>query len=66
MTRYWKASLNKVESSQPSKPVNGNVSIHAKTIVRATPQRTADSRRVAHWPSIELVMVWVVLRGFQR
>ncbi len=39
------------------------VSTHAQTIRPATPQRTADRRRVAPTPTIAPVMVCVVLTG---
>ena len=39
----------------------GIVRIHAQTICRATPQRTADSRRVAPTPTMAPVIVCVVL-----
>ena len=38
----------------------GIVSTQAQTIWRATPQRTADSRRVAPTPTMAPVMVCVV------
>src|SRR5207253_3943136 len=41
----------------------GIVSIHAHTICRATPQRTADSRLVAPTPMMAPVIVCVVLRS---
>lgn len=39
---------------------------HAQTILEATPQRTADSRRVEPAPMIAPVMVWVVETGMPR
>ena len=39
------------------------VRIHAHTIRRAIPQRTADKRLVAPTPTMAPVMVWVVLTG---
>ena len=39
----------------------GIVRSQAQTIRRATPHRTADSRRVAPTPMIAPVIVWVVL-----
>jgi hypothetical protein len=42
------------------------VRTQAQTIRRATPQRTADSRRVAPTPTIAPVMVWVVETGMPR
>ena len=39
------------------------VSTQAHTTRRATPQRTADRRRVAPTPTMAPVMVWVVLTG---
>ena len=39
----------------------GIVRSQAQTICRATPHRTADSRRVAPTPMIAPVIVWVVL-----
>src|SRR6266508_2120415 len=39
---------------------------HAQTIRPATPQRTADSRRVEPAPTIAPVMVWVVETGMPR
>src|SRR5579859_6852316 len=41
----------------------GIVNIHAHTILRATPHRTADSRCTAPTPTIAPVIVWVVLTG---
>src|SRR5262245_64231837 len=41
----------------------GIVSTQAQTICRATPQRTADRRRVAPTPTMEPVIVCVVLTG---
>ena len=45
----------------PTAAAAGIVSTHAHTICRATPQRTADSRRVAPTPTIAPVIVCVVL-----
>ena len=42
------------------------VSTHAQTIRVATPQRTAESLRVAPTPMIAPVMVWVVETGIPR
>src|ERR671912_2985768 len=42
------------------------VRTQAQTIRPATPQRTADSRRVAPTPTIAPVMVWVVETGMPR
>ena len=42
---------------------SGMVRIQAHTILPATPQRTADSRCVAPTPTIEPVIVCVVLTG---
>ena len=44
----------------------GIVRTHAQTICRATPQRTADSRRVAPTPMIAPVIVCVVLTGMPK
>src|SRR3989338_1689351 len=44
-------------------PQAGKVKIQAKTISRDTPQRTALTRRAAPTPIMEVVMVWVVLKG---
>jgi hypothetical protein len=41
----------------------GIVRIHAHTMRPANPQRTADSRFVAPTPTMEPVIVWVVLTG---
>src|SRR5256885_454070 len=41
----------------------GMVRIHAQTIRPAIPQRTADRRLVAPTPTIDPVIVWVVLTG---
>src|SRR5205085_8349788 len=41
----------------------GMVRIHAQMICVATPQRTADNRRVAPTPTIDPVIAWVVLTG---
>src|SRR5713226_6819547 len=41
----------------------GIVRTQAQTICRATPQRTADRRRVAPTPTIAPVIAWVVLTG---
>src|ERR1051326_8159689 len=42
-------------------PAAGIVSTHAHTIRAATPQRTADSRRVAPTPLMAPVITWVGL-----
>src|SRR6266699_7219522 len=47
----------------PTNPDAGMVRIHATTMRRAIPQRTADNRVVAPTPTIAPVMVWVVLTG---
>ena len=39
------------------------MSTHAHTIWRATPHRTADTRRVEPTPTIAPVIAWVVLTG---
>src|SRR3954470_21126472 len=44
-------------------PAAGRVTTHARTILPATPQRTADSRRVAPTPMIDVVVMWVVDTG---
>src|SRR5512132_648612 len=44
----------------------GMVRTQAQTIRPATPQRTADSRRVEPTPTIAPVMVWVVETGTPR
>ncbi len=44
----------------------GKVIIQAVTILPAIPQRTADSRRVAPTPIIDVLMQWVVLTGIPR
>src|SRR4029453_17323001 len=44
----------------------GMVRIQAQTMRPATPQRTADRRRVAPTPTIAPVMVWVVETGMPR
>src|SRR5438552_4723435 len=44
----------------------GIVRIHAHTICRATPQRTADSRFTAPTPVMAPVIVCVVLTGMPR
>jgi len=41
----------------------GIVSTHAKMMLPATPQRTAEKRRVAPTPMTEEVMTWVVETG---
>ena len=41
----------------------GMVRIHAQTTFLATPQRTADMRRLAPTPTMAPVMVWVVDTG---
>src|SRR5207237_228996 len=41
--------------------LHGMVSTHAQMTLRATPQRTAESRRTLPTPMIAPVMVWVVL-----
>ncbi len=46
-----------------TKNAAGIVSTHAHTIWPATPQRTADSRRVDPTPTIAPVIAWVVLTG---
>src|SRR4029079_17302871 len=46
-----------------SEKAQGIVRIQAQTIWPATPQRTADSRRVAPTPTIAPVIAWVVLTG---
>src|SRR4029450_11387575 len=47
-------------------PPAGMVRIQAQTMRPATPQRTADRRRVAPTPTIAPVMVWVVEAGMAR
>src|SRR5207249_4524968 len=42
------------------------VRIHASTTLRATPQRTAEKRRVLPTPTIAPVMVCVVLTGMPK
>ena len=44
----------------------GIVRIHAQTMRPATPQRTADRRRIDPTPMIAPVIVWVVLTGTPR
>jgi len=44
----------------------GIVNTHAQTILRATPQRTAESRRVAPTPIIAPAIVCVVLTGIPK
>ena len=44
-------------------PAAGIVITQAKTMLPATPQRTADSRRVAPAPMTEELMTWVVDTG---
>ena len=47
-------------------PAAGIVSSHAQTIRVATPQRTADSRRVEPTPTIDPVIACVVLTGMLK
>src|SRR5215207_5750823 len=44
-------------------PAAGSVTIQATTMLPATPQRTADSRRVAPTPMIDVVVMCVVDTG---
>src|SRR3989344_9486789 len=44
----------------------GMVSIHASTILPATPQRTADTECAEPTPTMAPVMVWVVDSGMPR
>lgn len=44
----------------------GIVKIHAQTIVRVTPQRTAESRFAEPTPDIAPVITWVVLTGIPK
>ena len=45
------------------KAAAGIVKIHASTMLRATPQRTAEALRTDPTPKIAPVMVWVVDTG---
>ena len=56
----------RVDSAAPIAAAAGIVSIHAHTIRPATPQRTADNRRVEPTPMMAPVIVWVVLTGHQN
>src|SRR6185295_4944658 len=47
-------------------PAAGIVRTHAQTIRPAIPQRTADRRCVAPTPTIDPVIVWVVLTGMPK
>ena len=47
----------------PTNADAGIVRIHANTMRRAIPHRTADNRVVAPTPTMAPVMVWVVLTG---
>src|SRR5712692_10158537 len=60
-TGYTKRMIQK--ASPATAPEAGMVSIHAHTMRRATPQRTAERRCIAPTPTIAPVMVWVVLTG---
>ena len=44
----------------------GIVIIHAQTIIPATPHLTADKRFSEPTPTIDPVIVWVVLTGIPR
>ncbi len=44
----------------------GKLNIQAVTIFPATPQRTAENRRVAPIPIIDELATWVVLTGMPR
>ena len=46
-----------------AEPAMGKVSTQAVTMVRATPQRTAEKRLVAPTPITAEVIVWVVEIG---
>ena len=58
-----KRSLNPSYRTADINADMGMVSIHAQTIVPATPHRTAVSRFVAPTPTMAPVIVWVVLTG---
>jgi hypothetical protein len=47
-------------------PLTGIVSIHAHIRLTVTPQRTALNLFVAPTPTIDPVIVWVVLTGAPR
>src|SRR4051794_14554131 len=55
--------LRRAKQAAAARPAAGNVSTHAVTMLRAMPQRTADTRRVAPEPMIADVITWVVETG---
>jgi hypothetical protein len=62
-----RAQVGKPFSSRAAKAAeHGIVKIHAHTMLRATPQRTADRRIVDPAPTIAPVIVCVVLSGMPR
>src|SRR2546423_14252304 len=60
--RGWPSRI--IQKPRPATAAEaGIVRIHAQTMRRATPQRTADRRCTAPTPTMAPVMVWVVLTG---
>ena len=55
--------LRTAKQKAAASPAAGKVKIHAVTIERAIPQRTAEARRVAPEPMIAEVMMCVVETG---
>ena len=47
-------------------PQTGKVRTHARTILPATPQRTAERRLVAPTPMMDELTQWVVLTGIPK
>ena len=59
----WKTYLSTTYIRAAAEPAAGKVRTHAVTMLRATPHRTADARRVAPAPMIAEVITWVVEMG---
>ena len=55
--------MSPLVTSQLKMPQTGKVRTQAATICPATPQRTAEKRLELPTPMIEVLIVWVVLRG---
>jgi len=63
---YGERRLTTKQETAATNAEQGIVSIHAHTIVPATPQRTALNLLIEPTPIIAPVMVWVVLMGTPR
>src|SRR4030042_3345280 len=61
-----KAILRSDAIIHPRAAQAGKVIIQVRTMLRATPQRTAEKRRVAPTPMIDVLIQWVVLKGMPK